>query len=1172
MYISKAIITNFKTVLGSLELDFSDKITLLTGENGSGKSNILDAILFALGAHDERQEGTAIELICTDYDNNKRMANFCEVTLFFENNRPNESITVSRQLRVPKSGNIYSIYKLNGNRSTLSEILELLDKYGIEPDGYNTIKQGEISTRMNESAESRRELIEKISGVSKFDPKISEAEAKINDAKNTLKQVELLIEEGKNRLKDLEKEKDRTLKYRELESKINYQKALKLKNIINQIDLKIDGYNTDITDKNKVLERFRKKLLKHTGKLDDIKKKINEELKTRNKIEQKKMEMTGASRVEIKNLEDIKQRIFVVREKISDLKKKINVYETKSKKDLIKEKKKLKKKYTRSIEEDKENKEMSKDLQAEILKLEDDLPGLEEEYQSLLRARESIENDIEEYEESKDSIDERRRKWAQKTEILRNKKEDMEKRVNEIRTKVNSINNNIKRLKRSKSRINKEQTRIKKFLEDSRKNVRTLLPQIQELEFKLSDLNERRNDWEVGLKKSQPRYSTPVLKIQEARDSNEITGIIGTILELIIDIDRNYALAIEIAGGNKLQSIVSENFESMKKIIEYIEQNDIGQISFYPLNIIEEWKGNKPPEDEKIIGKVIDFIKYDSKYKNVFSNLFKDTLIVKDLQTAKKYHQFRCVTTEGKMIEQNGEVITMGHFDSRFLLINEFYRRKILEINKIISDMESRLDKLRGQINSLTKERQEKDNRRAEIIKEIGKISGREIELNNLKKESEPLLSKLNPQFLQIQDDLKEAITNYENLNSELGLVIEKIQDLSNEKLKIKNEIEETEYGDIENRIKQKKDQLQAVRRKILDSEKQRLKYSSKINQIDNKIEFFDDQIRETQNQINEKDVVKKELLEEKQKLTEKINKQKEKFQEIDFEIQKINEKLNDLQKERSEIIQDKEVITLEMDKIKSEKNEIQTLKSKFEERRRNLKEKIEEFGVTIEKDQKIDVARVNKEIEKLQVEISMLGPVDPSAPEKYVGEKNKINALSKKRELCEKEMVTASEMYRELYRQKKRKFRNTLERLNDNLRFIFNKLHPRGSIKLIPDSDDPLTGGIDIRVNMGSGVVSSTRSLSGGQNSVCTASLIFAIQSLSEKGLWYLLDEIDAHLDNVHSEALGKLLEDLSEENQYIITTPKKSYLRKYAKRIYSLENIDGFTKMVCIKREDYN
>jgi chromosome segregation protein len=1173
MYLSKVIITNFKTIFGSIELEFSKSMTLLTGSNGSGKSNILDAISFALGAQDDRQEGTAIELISKDFNNDKRLADFCEVTVFFKNNRPNETISVSRQLRVPKSGQIYSVYKLNGKNSSLTEILELLENYGIEKEGYNTVKQGEISTRMNESSESRRQLIEKISGVSQFDPKIREADAKISNARNTLRHVELLIEEAGKRLENLEKEKERTLKSRDLISKINYQKALKLQNTINKMDTKINGYDTEISSHINQINDLKKDITNFNKKLGEIKGKIDEELMKKRKLDQKKMQMTGASRVQIQNLETVNRKIYILKEKISDLKRKINVFETKSKKDLLKVKKKLKKNYSRSIEEDKENKELSRKLQEDILILEDKLPGLEEEYENFIIKRDRINEKIGECIDEKGKIDEKRRDWKSKVEINSSKKEQYTQRVEELNKLVSSIDRNLRSLDQRKNRISKEKSQVENFLKSARTNIRELFSQLTELETQDNDFKSRLTEWERALKKSQPRYADSVMKILAARDEKKLKGVVGTVLELIMEINRDYALAIEIAGGNKLQSIVLNNFASMIEVIEYIKTNELGSVSFYPMDIVEKWENKKIPDDKNIVGKVIDFIKFDPKYENIFSVLFKNTIIVKNLEDAKKYRNFRCVTIEGDLIEKNGEVITMGQFDSRFLLINEFYRRKIHEININISNLENRIKKLKNQVNSLTRDREKSDKRKFSIIEEIGEIGGRVIELKNQKNEIQPTLDEIMPKYNNITDQLKEAITYYENTDIELSKILDKIKDLELEKSEIQSKIDETEYGDVENQIKSKREQLTAVHRKILASEKDRIGYSNKLNQIDNQITLIDNQIIEFQNQIKEKNEENSSLVEEKDTLTEEINKQKEKFKKIDLEIQEINEKLDELQKTRADIIQQREIINVEINNIQSKINDINKSKSTIEERRRNLQNKIKEFGIKVKIKNELNLEEVENKIHELEVKLSMLGPIDHSAPEKYNQEKVRIKDLLEKRKTCQDELDSASEMYKEMYQQKQRRFSETLEKLNDNLKFIFNKIHSDGTIELISNSDDdPLEGGVDIRVDMGSGIVSSTRSLSGGQSSVVAASIIFAIQRLYTRSMWYFLDEIDAHLDDTHSEALGKLLKELSTESQYIITTPRKSYLREYAQRIYSLWKQNGFTKIVCQKKEQYN
>ncbi|MHA1752470.1 MAG: AAA family ATPase [Candidatus Helarchaeota archaeon] len=1174
MYLSKIIITNFKTIFGSLEIEFSKKMTLLTGENGSGKSNILDAILFTLGAHDERQEGTAIELISTDFNANRRLADFCEVSLFFQNgNGPNDVISITRQLRVPKSGRIYSIYKLNGKTSSLSEIHDYLGRFGIEPYGFNMVKQGEISTRINESPESRKKLIEKVAGISQYDPKILEAEAKINNAKNTIRHVELLIQDTKKRLTSLEKSKVKTIKFRELKNKINYQKALKLINVVNKLDSKISGYENELKNKAVIITDYKRQIQEINEKLQEFKELINEELKNRNLLENEKMQMTGASKVQIKNLSEIDKQIFVLKEKVNDIKKKIEIIQTKSIKDLSKEAKKLKNRYATAIEEDKENKKVSRDLQAEILSLQDELPRLEREYKTLIIRRDRVINQIEDLENKRNELDQQRAEWNTKKEFLEQQRLEYIQRLETIEESIRKIDNGLRTLQSRKNRIDKEKQKAEDFHFQSREHISALLPQVQQIEFQLNELKSKYNTFEVGLKESKPRYSPTVSKILELRDKNQIPGIIGTVLELIIEIDRNYALAIEIAGGNKLQSIVLKSSDTMGEIIQYVKDNEFGQISLYPLDMIRSNIEKSTPKDKNVIGKVISLIKFDPQYYNIFSAIFGDTLLVKNIETAKKYQKYGCVTVDGDLISPDGEIFAIGRFDSKFLLINEFYRRKMQELNITIANTEERYKKLNSQINSLINKRDKNDKKRLELIEQIAKIDGRIIELNKSRKEIEPELDELKPKFRKIDDDLKDAITNFENLDIELGQIIEKIKNLNLKKDEIQVLLDNTEYGNVENLIKEKEEQVAALHRKILAFDRDRSHYTNRINQINSQISLFNNQIIELQNQIKEKELEKKELVDKRNRLAAEVNKKKQKFNEIDSKILEINKRLDKIQKDRSNLVQKKEEISLNIEKVNSEINEINKLKSTIEERRRNLKTQIESLGIKIEKVKEIDISNVDKEIEKLETELSMLGPVDPTAPEKYDEETKRIKNLTVKYVTCQKELDAASEMYNELYKQKSRRFIDVLQKLNVNLKEIFGKIHPNGSIELISTNpESPLEGGVDIKVNMGAGVVSSTKSLSGGQNSVVAASIIFAIQKLYKRSVWYFLDEIDAHLDDPHCEALGRLLHQLSSESQYIITTPKLSYLREYAQRIYILWKNKGFTKMSCQKREDYN
>ncbi|MHA1229629.1 MAG: AAA family ATPase [Candidatus Helarchaeota archaeon] len=1173
MYLSKAIITNFKTFNGSFEIDFSKKITLLTGNNGTGKSNVLDAISFALGGHDDRLEGTAIELISKDFTINQRMADFCEVTLIFSDDEENEIITITRQLRVPKSGRAYSVYKLNGNNASLSEIQEVLAKYGINQNGFNMVKQGEISTKINESPESLRKLIERIAGVSQYDPKISEAEAKINNAKNVLYHIELLIEDAKNRLEKYKKSRDKALKYREIKQKINYNKALKLLSVLNRLNSKISEHDNQINERNNKIKELENQISQLDVEISEIRGQIEKERLKRTKLEQEKMRMAGASSIQIQNLNRINDEIFKKKEKIDEFKRKINTFRNESIKKLIDQRKKAEKKLSEIRELDKENKEKSRKLQLEVLKLKDRLPALEDEYKYLTLERQKIDEQIKKLEQKKNEIDKFRTEWRSKTEILSNKRESLLNRKNELEDSLNNINSKLTRMQRKSNRLRNEKNKIETFLTYSQDEMRDLFYNITEYEKQINELTEKKHELEIRLEKMIPRYSDEIQKILKLRDDSILKTVIGTPLELISDIKKDYALAIEIAGGEKLQNIVVNNYHDIEEITQKINDLNFGQISFFSLNDIKEFKELKVPADSKVLGKIIDYVMYDPKYEKLFKAIFQNTLLVVDLDTALKYSNFRCVTKDGILVEPTGEIVILNKFDSRFLLINEFYRRKIYEVKLELEELTGHYTQLRKKVTKLTTDRERSDRKRIEIVEELAQLDGRILELENQVLEINPILDKVIMDYRKLEDEYIEAVTQFENLDAELGLTIERIRELENKMAEIQLKIDNTELGNVENQIKEKQGQILSLHKKISSSEKEIARYNTEILNYNSRIAFFESQIQEYQNQIKEVEKERSELDIEREELTKLIDTQRERYDEIDNKIKEINEQLESIQKRRAKIVDKKEEIDAEIKGLIYEINELNKSKSTLLERAKNIEDKMASLGVKIDEIKEIDFKEIDLEIEKLEEELSKLGPVDPTAPEKYEEEMKKINELVEKRKTCKEELESASDLYYDLYEQKKQKFIETLDKLNKNLKYIFNKIHPKGSIELISiNPQSPLESGVDIRVDMGSGVVSSTRSLSGGQNSIVAASIIFAIQRLLKKSVWYFLDEIDAHLDDQHCESLGKLLVQLSNSSQYIVTTPRKSYLRVFAQRIYSLHKKKGFTRITCIKRESYN
>ena len=136
----------FKSFANKVEILFDDKFNCVLGPNGAGKSNIMDALCFVLGkasAKGLRAEKSA-NLIYNG-GKSKKPAKQGEVNLWFSNEQeafgiPGEEVKITRIIK--QSGQ--SVYKINDKTMTRQQVLELLSRARINPDGYNIILQGDI--------------------------------------------------------------------------------------------------------------------------------------------------------------------------------------------------------------------------------------------------------------------------------------------------------------------------------------------------------------------------------------------------------------------------------------------------------------------------------------------------------------------------------------------------------------------------------------------------------------------------------------------------------------------------------------------------------------------------------------------------------------------------------------------------------------------------------------------------------------------------------------------------------------------------------------------------------------------------------------------------------------------------------------------------------------------
>lgn len=205
MYLQKLEIQGFKSFAQKTTMEFTPGITAVVGPNGTGKSNVVEAVRWVLGEQSMKMlRGKKSEdVIFAGSDKRARMG-FCQVDLFLNNDDHQapidyNEIVISRRLYRDGEGEYY----INKNKIRLQDIIMLLAKSSFGQRSYSIISQGMADMILKLSPAERKNFMDEAAGVRQFQIKKEQAEHKLSLTKENLKQAELLIQEIEPRLRSL---------------------------------------------------------------------------------------------------------------------------------------------------------------------------------------------------------------------------------------------------------------------------------------------------------------------------------------------------------------------------------------------------------------------------------------------------------------------------------------------------------------------------------------------------------------------------------------------------------------------------------------------------------------------------------------------------------------------------------------------------------------------------------------------------------------------------------------------------------------------------------------------------------------------------------------------------------------------------------------------------------
>jgi chromosome segregation protein len=522
------------------------------------------------------------------------------------------------------------------------------------------------------------------------------------------------------------------------------------------------------------------------------------------------------------------------------------------------------------------------------------------------------------------------------------------------------------------------------------------------------------------------------------------------------------------------------------------------------------------------------------------------------------------VTLTGDLIETSGAM--QGGFRQRKKGIG--FQDK--EINEKLKALEAEIKDLSGVIANLDVKkknnemriedlRKEKAELEAEIIKLEKTLHLDSADLDANKKEKEIIAKELSNVDADAEKIRKELIDK----NKELTNLKEQKQKLRDELTRIRNPALLAELNSFEQKKTELKDEIGKLQLELKSSESEIKNIlgpeGGKIQQILKQHEKEKGDFYKEKKEIQELIKTQEGELKDKEKSQEQFY---AKFKALFNKRAKLSDEINKLEAD----IMGKEGNNNGVRDYEQKNNLIGLENAGIKAELAGLEEEFRQYeGVPLFKDKSDE--DIEKEIRQFEKMVADIGAVNMKALEIYERAESEYKELIKKRDKLGTEREDVLIMINEIDTKKKELFMRTYNVLNENFKRIFTTLSAKGDAFFeLEETEDPMAGGMTIKVRLVGKKFLDIRSLSGGEKTLTALAFIFAVQEYAPAS-FYILDEVDAALDKHNSEKFAKLIRSYCKNAQYLIISHNDGVISE-ADNLYGVSmNEDSISKVTSLK-----
>ncbi|MBS2537878.1 chromosome segregation protein SMC [Catenulispora sp. NF23] len=1180
MYLKTLTLRGFKSFASATTLRLEPGITCVVGPNGSGKSNVVDALAWVMGEQGAKSlRGGKMEDVIFAGTTGRAPLGRAEVALTIDNGDgalpiDYSEVTISR-IMFRNGGSEYAI---NGDPCRLLDIQELLSDSGIGREMHVILGQGRLDAVLQASAEDRRTFIEEAAGVLKHRKRKEKALRKLDAMQANLTRLTDLTGELRRQLKPLGRQAEVARRAVVIQADL---RDARLRLLADDLVGMREAFEQEAADEEQM--KVRRKQLEHEY--------------ASAQAQESELEQRGAALVPyLAQTQETWYRLSSLKERYRGSAQ-LAVERVRS--------------ASRTAPEERHGRD-PEEMQAEAMRIREEEAELAEE---IAEAQETLAGAVMQRTDAETALQQEERRLAASVRAAADQRENLAKldgRVGAMRSKAAAADAEIGRLgtaaEEARGRaagVQREYDELKTEVEGLETDGGGLDDEVEQASQALSESEEKLTELRAAEREAQKEHAGFAAR-KEALElglnrkdgagallaaTDRLSGLLGSVAA-ILTVESGAEAAVAAALGHAADAVAVTSVDSAVNAIRLLKAEDAGQATVIVGGDVSYPDDGEWPQLPEGARYVIDLIQVQEELRPAFTRLLNRMAVVEDLSEASELiaraPDVRAVTRDGDVL---GRDSARGGSSSAPTLLE--VQAAVDEAAEKLYEAGARAERLRTELEFATAERQtakarvdalmaqrrEADSQKAGVAQQLGRLGGQaraalgEVErfVAAIEKAEEARDRDLG-QLEELEGQLLEA--------QEAAAAAEELEDASGTDRR----------DDFAQAATAARTAEMEARLAVRTAEERARALAGRADQLD--------RAAQQEREARERAIERAERLAEEAEVARAVA---HGFEQVIRHLEQSLALAQDRreQAERSRVEHDAEIQVIrtrvrelsgELEKLTDSVHRDEVARAERRMRIEQMEEKaLAEHGVeadvlvaeygpdvpippTVEGDIAVpyDRAEQQRRLKKAEKDYTALGKVNPLALEEFAALEERHQFLSEQLEDLKKTRKDLLDIIKEVDDRVEQVFTEAYADVAREFEGVFSRLFPGGDGRLIlTDPDDMLTTGIEVEARPPGKKVKRLSLLSGGERSLTAVAFLVSIFK-ARPSPFYIMDEVEAALDDTNLGRLINIMEELRATSQLIVITHQKRTM-EVADALYGVTmRGDGVTTVISQKLRD--